>query len=116
MYTIKDHRKIGRLIQEGLEVLDSLFFSEVKPEFFLYLFMDIPMFDIRNIGIHHERNQVKDEIGAFAKDGERGKAKMFEPGIMCRSCSAHSVYHFLAHLNRRREGFRVSAQNVAKIN
>ena len=74
------------------------------------------MFDIRDISIHHERDQVKNEVSTLAKDCECGEAKVLESGIMSRSRPTHSVYHFFAHFHWRRKWFGVATQNVAKIN
>ena len=116
MDSIEDYCEVGRFIQQGFKVLDGFFFREIKSELLLYLLVNVPMFDVGNIGIHHESNQVKDQVGALAENSESREAEILEPRVVGRSCAAHSIYHLLAYLDWGRERFGVAAQNVAEIN
>jgi len=97
-------------------MFDGIFFRKVKPEFFLYLFMHITVFYIRDIGIHHKRHQVQNEISALAKDGKSSETEVLEAGIMWRLRTTHTIYHFFTNFDWRREGLWIPAQDVTEIN
>jgi len=97
-------------------MFDGIFFCKVKPEFFLYLFMHITVFYVRDIGIHHKRYQVQNEISALAKDGKSSEAEILEAGIMWGLRTTHSINHFFTNFDWRRERLRIPAQDVTEIN
>jgi len=97
-------------------MFDGIFFRKVKPEFFLYLFMYITVFYVWDIGIHHKRHQVQNEISALAKNGKSSEAEILEAGIMWGLRTTHTIYHFFTNFDRRREGLRIPTQDVTKIN
>ena len=71
--------------------------------------------DIRHVGVHHERKQVKDEVAAFAKGGVSGEAIGFEGLVIGGGKAAHAVDHFFAEFEWGREGFGVAAEDVAEV-
>lgn len=81
---VKYNSKVRCLVQEGLEMFDSLLFCQVQTELFLDLFMNITMFDVGNVRIHHKGHQIEDQVGTLSEDGESCEAEVLEAGIMRR--------------------------------
>jgi len=77
--------------------------------------MHVAVLNVRYVRVNHQRDKVEYQVRAFAKDAERGKAKVLEPGVMGRLRAAHSVDHLFTHFDGRWERFRVSTENVAKV-
>ena len=73
------------------------------------------MFDMRDVGVDHECDQVENEVRALAEDGEGGEAVLFEARVVHRLDAAHGVDHLLADLDGRSEWFGVTSEDVAKI-
>ena len=109
MYPIEHDRKVRRLVQQRLKVFDGFLFREVQPELFLDLFVHVAMFDIGYVGIDHERDEVQNEIGALAQDGEGCEAKVLETRIMRGLGAAHAVNHFFTYFHGRRKRLRITA-------
>src|ERR1700709_1856510 len=78
--------------------------------------MHVPMFDVGDIRIHHESDQVENEIGAFPQDSVGREAEVFESGIMRRLCTTHAIHHLFAYFHLRWKWFGVATENVTKIN
>jgi hypothetical protein len=77
--------------------------------------VDIPVFNIGDVRVDHESDQIEYEVRALPENAESCKAEVFETRIVRRLCTSHSVHHFLAHLDRRWEGFRITSQNISEI-
>lgn len=116
MYPVQYHRDIRGLIQQRLKVLDRLLLRQIQPKLLLDLLMHVAVLDVRYVRVNHQSDKVEYQVRAFAKDAEGGEAKVLEPGVMGGLRAAHSVDHFFTHFDGRREGFRVSTENVAKVN
>ena len=109
MHPIQHSRKRRNIIQQLLKMLNRLFLRHLQTELSQYLFMYIAMFDMRDVRIYHEGNQVENEVGGFAEDGEGGETEVFEAGIVDGLDAAHGVYHFFADFDGRGKWFGVSA-------
>ena len=109
MNSVQHDCEVRRLIQQGFEVFDRLFLGKIQSKLLLDLFVHIAVFDVRNVGIHHQGNQVKNEICTLAENRESREAEIFEPGIMGGLRTTHAIHHFLANLDRGREWLRVTS-------
>lgn len=116
MNPIEDYREVRRFIQQGFKVLDGFFFREIKSELLLYLLVHVPMFNVRNIGIHHKSDQVEDQVGTLPENSKRRETEMLESRVVGRSRAAHGIYHLFAYLDWWRERFGVATQNITEIN
>jgi len=96
-------------------MFDSFLLCEVQPEFLLKLFVHIAMFDIWDVCVHHEGDQIEDEVGAFPEDTVCSETEILEASIMWRLCTTHAVDHFFAYLDLRRKWFWVSTENISEI-
>ena len=97
-------------------MLDRLLLREVQAELAEDLFVYVTVFDMRDVGVHHQRNQVQNEVGALAKDRERGKTEVLEACIVDRLDATHGVDHLFANFDWWREWLGVTAEDVTKIN
>ena len=77
--------------------------------------MHVAMFDMRDVGVHHQRNQVQNEVGALAKDRECCETKVLETSVVDRLYAAHCVYHFFADLDGWCERFRIPSEDISEI-
>lgn len=73
------------------------------------------MFDVGNVGIHHEGDKVEYEVGTLPQDGEGRKAKVLESCVMDGLYAAHGIEHLLAYLDRRSERLGISSKDISKI-
>ena len=101
MHPIQHGRKWRNIIQQLLEMLDCLLLSEVQAKFAKYLFMNVTMLNMRDVSVHHQSDQVQNQVRALAKDSKRREAEVLEPSIVHRLDTSHGVYHLFAHLDRR---------------
>lgn len=97
-------------------MLNRLLLREIQAKFAEDLLVYVAMFDMRDIGVHHQRYQVQDEVGTLAKDGERGKTEVLEACVMNRLDATHGVDHLLANFDWWREWFGVTTEDVTKVN
>lgn len=74
------------------------------------------MFDIGDVGVDHESNQIQNQIRAFAQDAEGCEAEMLESRIVGRVCTAHSVHHFFAHFDWWGEWLWITSENETEVN
>lgn len=116
MDSIEYNREIAGFIQQRLEVFDCLLLTQIQSELFLDLLMDVAMSDIGDIRINHESNEVEDQVSTLAKNSECRETERFETGVVCGGRSTHAIDHFFANFNGRREGFRISSEDIAKVN
>lgn len=116
MNPVQNHRKITRLVQQCFKMLDRLFLSQIQPEFVLELLVHVAVLDVRDVRIHHESDEVENEVRGLPEDGKRGEAERAEARIVCRVGTAHGIDHLFAYLNSWWEGLGVSSKDVAKIN
>ena len=63
-------------------MLDRLLLRQVQAELVLNLLMHVSVFDIRDVGVHHERNQVEEKVGALPEDAKRRKAEVFKACVV----------------------------------
>lgn len=82
MDSVEYHVEVRRLVQERFKVLNRLLFCEIQSKLLLQLFMNITMLDIGDVGVHHKRDQVEDEVGTLAKDAKGGEAVVLESQVM----------------------------------
>lgn len=73
------------------------------------------MFNVGDVGVNHECDKVKDEVGTLAQDGEGREAEVFKSRVVDGLYATHSVNHFLAYLDRRSERFGISSKDVPKV-
>lgn len=71
--------------------------------------------NIRNIGINHQTEQVKDEIRRFTERSIRREAILLELEIQGGGSSAHALDHFLAEFHHGCERLGVSAEDEAEV-
>ena len=116
MELIKHRRDIRRFIENILKVLQGVLFRHIESKFLLNLLMDVTMFDVRNIGIHHEGHEIQNEVCTLPEDSECSEAIVLEPRIMDGSRSTHAVNHLLSHFYGRRERLGISAKYITEIN
>ena len=116
MKSVKHHGNVRSFVQQNLEMFDSFLLCEVQPEFLLKLFVYVAMFNVWDICVHHEGDQVEDEVRAFSKDAVRSETEILETCIMWRLRSTHAVDHFFAYLDLWRKWFWISTKNVSEIN
>jgi hypothetical protein len=116
MESVKYHGNVRSFIQQNFEMFDSFLLCEVQPEFLLELFVHIAMFDVRDICVHHEGDQVEDKVSAFPEDTVRSEAEILEACVMRRLCTTHAVDHFFAYFDLRRERLWVSTEDVSEVN
>ena len=62
-------------------MLNRLLLRQIQPELFLNLFMHISVLYIGDRSIYHKRDEVENEVGAFAEDGEGGEAERLESHV-----------------------------------
>lgn len=74
------------------------------------------MFDVGNVGIHHEGDKVEYEVGTLPQDGEGREAEVLESRVVDGLYTAHSVEHLLAYLDRRSERLGISSEDISKVN
>lgn len=110
------HNRDGRdIVEQLLEVLDRLLLCEVQAELAQHLFMDVPVFDVRDVCVDHQGNQVQDEVGALPQDAERSEAKILEACVVDGLHAAHCIIHLFADLDGRCERFGVASENVTEV-
>lgn len=107
---------IHTIVDQHSEMRDCLFLTEfqIKPLFDLedgFIRFESNIGDIR---VHHECEQVEYKICALPQRGIRCVAVRSECLVVCGVCAAHPINHLFAQLHRR-EPFRVSPKNVAKV-
>ena len=115
MHPIQDNGERGSVVEQLLEMFYRLLFSEVQTELPKQLLVDVALFDVWDIRVRHERDQVQDQVRAFPQDREGGEAVLFEARVVHRLDTAHGVDHLLADLDGRSEWFGVTSEDVAKI-
>jgi len=113
--TIDYFREVGRLVQECLKVLHRVFFREIQKEFLLQQFVYITAFNVRDICINHEGDEVEDEVCTLPKDAECGKAEVREARIVLRMHTAHAVNHLFANLDGGWIQFWIVTKYVAEV-
>lgn len=96
-------------------MLDGFLFRKIQPEFVLDLFMHVTMLDVRDVGIDHQSDQVQNEIGALAQDGECCETEILKTCIVRGLCATHAIDHLLAYLHGRRKWLWVTAQDITKV-
>lgn len=96
-------------------MFDGFLFCKIQSEFLLDLFVYIAVFDIWNVGVYHQGDQVQDKVCAFTQDGECCEAKVLETCVVLRLRSSHAINHLLADFDRWWEGFGISAEDVAEV-
>jgi len=97
-------------------MLDCLLFRQIKSELLLYLLMNIPMLDVRNIRVHHQGDQVQYQVRTFPEDAERCEAKVLEACIMRGLCTPHAINHLFTYFYRRWEGLGVAPKDIPEVN
>lgn len=115
MNPIEHDRKVRRLVQQCLKVFNGLLFREIESELFLDLFVHIAMFDVRYVGVNHESDQVQNEVGALAQDGEGCEAKVLETCIVRGLRATHAINHLFAYFHGRGKWLRVTAQDITEV-
>ncbi len=117
MQPVKDGAEVAGLVEQALELLDRIVLAQVQQELVLHLEHRLIRLqpDIRDVGIHHERHQVQNQVGVLAQIRKRRVTECLEACIVRTLRSAHRIHHLLAHLDRRRERLRIAAENVAKV-
>mmetsp|Transcript_38688 Transcript_38688/g.121462 ORF Transcript_38688/g.121462 Transcript_38688/m.121462 type:complete len:282 (+) Transcript_38688:866-1711(+) len=103
------------LRDELLEVERRLLVGEVEPQLLRHLEHVLLRLEVGDAGVDHQQQQVEDEVRRRAQDVERLAAKHAEPLVEARVGAAHRLDHLLAQLHRRREGLRVAAEDIAKV-
>lgn len=116
MKSVKHHGNVRSFIQQNFKMFDRLLLCEVQAEFLLKLFMHIAVFDVWDVCVHHEGDQVEDKVGAFPEDAVCSEAEILEACVMWRLCTTHAVDHFFAYFDLRREGLWVSTKDVSEVN
>ena len=116
MESVKYHGNVRSFIQQNFEMFDSFLLCEVQPEFLLELFVHIAMFDVWDICVHHEGDQVEDKVGAFPEDTVCSETEILEACVMRRLCATHAVDHFFAYLDLRGKGLWVSPKDISEVN
>lgn len=110
------HRGKGRhIIQQRIKVGNRILVCQIQSKFSQHLFMHIPMGNIGDVRIYHQGKQVQYEICAFPQNDERGKAEVFEAGVVHGLCTTHSIYHLFADFDGWCEHFRVTTEDVTEI-
>ena len=119
MKSINDHTEnsINAISDKLLKMPNSFFLGHLEMEPLLDLKNGLIRFDadIRDIGINHQTEEVKNEIRRFAQRCVRGEAVLLELKIVRGCCPAHSLNHFLAELHHGGKWFRVTAKDETKI-
>lgn len=73
------------------------------------------MFNVGNVGIHHEGDKVEYEVGTLPQDGEGREAKVLESRVVDGLNAAHGVEHLLAYLDRRSKRLGISSEYISKV-
>ena len=96
-------------------MLYRFLFREIEPELILYLFVYVTMLDVGNVGIDHESNQIQNEIGALAQDGECCETEILETCIVRGLRATHAIDHLFAYLHGRRKWLGITAQDITEV-
>ena len=74
------------------------------------------MFDVRNVGIDHESDQVEDKVSTLAQNSECCEAEVLEARIVNRLYTTHGIQHLLAYFDGWCERLGISPKDVSEIN
>lgn len=77
--------------------------------------MHVSVLDIGYIGIHHEGDEIENEVRRFTEDGESGEAKVLEAGVVHRLGAAHCVDHFFADFDGGWKRLWIAAEDVTEV-
>ena len=78
--------------------------------------MYISMGNIWDVRIHHQREQIEDQVSALSKDDESRETETLEPAVMDGLGPPHGIDHLLADLHWRGKHLRISTQDVPEVN
>ena len=119
MKSINDYpeNRINTVAYKLFEMANSLFLIHLKMESLLHLQNSLVRLnsDIGNVGIHHEAEQVQNQICALAQRRVRREAILLKLEVVRRGGAAHALDHFLAELHHGSKWFRVTAKDKAKV-
>ena len=100
MNTIDDDGEDGihAIVDQKFEMQDGILLAhlQVKP------LLDLPHglvrldADVGDVGVHHETEQIEDQVAGFAKGRVGGEAVLFECDKIRRVGATHAFDHFLA--------------------
>ena len=65
--------------------------------------------------MHHQREEIKDQVGRLAQNVERQVAEGTELSCLDGIDAAHALHHLGAQLHGGREELRVVAKDVPKV-
>ena len=96
-------------------MLDGFLLRQIEPKFVQKVLMNVAMLDVGNVRVHHQRDQVDDQIRMLPEDRESRVAEPIEPLVVRRLRPAHRLDHLFAELYGRREGLWIAPENVPEI-
>ena len=119
MEFLDDDRKKGfdAVVDDEVKILDGLFVFEIELEFVVHFLDGFVRLqgDVGDVSVEHQRKQIEDQISVSTQMQEGGDAMLLEGLKVFRSVAAHRFHHFFAQLHRRRQGFRVAAENEPEV-
>ena len=115
MHPIQDSGKGRHVIEKSVEMFDRILVGQIQSKLPQNLLVHISMSDIRDVCVYHQREQVENQICAFAKDDESRETETLETAIVNGLDSAHCVDHLLAELYWGSENLRVSSEDVPEV-
>mmetsp|Transcript_3980 Transcript_3980/g.8050 ORF Transcript_3980/g.8050 Transcript_3980/m.8050 type:complete len:213 (+) Transcript_3980:280-918(+) len=122
LHHLRDESALA-LRDEGLHVRVRLFVRHLQMEAFpKFIKLSFRVFRtprypryVRDVGILHEHHEVDEQLGPPTQDDVRLGAVLLELSVVRRTVPSHPLHHLLHEFEWRRERFRVSSQNVTKI-
>lgn len=116
MHPIQDSGKRRDIVEKSIKVFDRVLVCQIQPKLAQNLLVHIPVRNIRNVCVYHQRKQVENQVRALAKDDESRETETLEAAVVDGLGPTHGVDHLLANLHWRSEDLRVSAEYVPEIN
>lgn len=116
MHPIQDCSKWRYVIKKSIKMFDRILIGQVQPKLAQNLLVHISVSHIWNVRVHHQRQQIENQVRALAKDDEGRETEAFEPAVVDRLGSTHGVDHLLADLHRRSKDLGISTEDVPEIN
>ena len=119
MNTVNDNGEDGihAIVDQKFKMQDGILLAHLQVKSLLDLPHGLVWLnaDIGDIGVHHEAEQIEDQVAGFAQCRVGGEAVLFERDEIRRVGAAHAFDHFLAELHRRRKRLRVTAEYVTEV-
>lgn len=111
------HKGRHRFVHHVLQMLNGRLVVQAHLQVFLDLLDGLVRLqrNVRNRGVHHQREQIQHHLGLTPQMQVRRVAELPECEKRVRRQATHGVDHFLAELHGRRHGLRITAQDIAEV-